>query len=130
MFLAFHGVLSFHRSEGGGDARPALTVTIEKKGLPARWPERPAAAARVIWSVLRRVELTLDPAADVARPLDLRQSLVEHELGDARGRRHFRLQDVGLAREQHAPGAEIRADLVGARLGRGDEALVGDPLGA
>ena len=44
-----------------------------------------------------------------------------------RCRRHFRLQDVGLAREQHALRAKIRANLIGARLGRSDEAFVGDP---
>src|SRR5256885_3006763 len=64
----------------------------------ARWPEWPATAARATRSVLRCVELALDPGPHVPRPLDLRQALVEHELGDAGGRRHFRLQDAGLAR--------------------------------
>src|ERR1700681_1522620 len=67
-------------------------------------------------SILRPVELALDPGADVARPLDLRQTLIEHELCDARGRGYFGLQDVGLAWEQHAPRTQARADLVGARL--------------
>jgi hypothetical protein len=48
------------------------------------------------------------------RLLDLRQALVEHERGDASGRRHFRLEDVGLAWEQHALRAKIRAKMVGA----------------
>src|SRR6185503_2967851 len=79
--------------------------------------------------VFRLVELALDPGPDVARMLDLRQPLVEHEFGDAGRRRDFRFQDVGLAREQHALLAQDRPDLVGARLGRDDEALVGDPPG-
>src|SRR5229473_2988065 len=71
--------------------------------LMARVPsERPRVSRRSNLSVLRPVELALDPGADVARPLDLRQTLIEHELGDANCRRHFRLQDVGLAWEQHA----------------------------
>src|SRR6266550_9110156 len=78
-------------------------------------------------SVLRPIELALDPGADVARSLDLRQIVVEHELGDADCCRHFRLQNVGLAREQHAPRTQTRANLVGARLGRGDETCVGEP---
>src|SRR5205807_7533031 len=69
------------------------------------------------WLVLRLVELTLDPGADVARALDLRQTLIEHEFGDTGCGRQFRLQDIGLTREQHAPCAEIRTDLVGTRLG-------------
>src|SRR5438067_7451743 len=78
-------------------------------------------------SVLWLIELTLDPAADLAGPFDLRQTLIEHELGDARRGRNFGLEDVGLARKQHTLGAKFGADLVGARLRRDDEALIGDP---
>jgi len=67
-------------------------------------------------SILRLVELAFDPAAHVARAFGLRQTLVEHELGNARRRRDFRLQDIGLAREQHALGAQLGADLIGTRL--------------
>src|SRR6266566_2070164 len=70
-------------------------------------------------SIMRPVELSPDPGADVARSLDLRQIVVEHELGDADCCRHFRFQNVGLAREQHASRTQAWADMVGARLGRG-----------
>jgi hypothetical protein len=76
---------------------------------------------------LRLVEPALDPGADVARALDLGEALVKHELGDAGCGRHFRLQDVGLTREQHASRAQIRTDLIGTRLGSRDEARVGEP---
>ncbi|HKN09979.1 MAG TPA: hypothetical protein VJ376_10930 [Pseudomonadota bacterium] len=47
----------------------------------------------VLWSV----ELALDPISDVDRALNLRKAFVEHEFRNARCRRHFRLQNVGLA---------------------------------
>jgi hypothetical protein len=61
---------------------------------------------------MRLVELAADPAADVARALDLRQAPVEHELGKALRSCHLRFQDAGLAREQHALGAQIGDDLI------------------
>ena len=86
-------------------------------------PPRPPATR----SVVRGVELFLDPGPRVARALDLRQAVVEHEIRDAGCRRNFRLQDVGLARKQHALRAQAGIDLIGGRLGGGDEACVGDP---
>src|SRR5262245_34902419 len=77
-------------------------------------------------SVFRPIELRFDPTTDVVRPFDLRQPLVEHELGDTRRGRHFRFQDVGLAREQHPLRAQARVDLVRTRLCGNDEALVRD----
>jgi hypothetical protein len=88
---------------------------------------RKAGDAQVSWLVSRLIELHLDPGASVARSLGLRQIFLEHELGNAGCRRHFRLQNIGLAWEQHALRAKIRANLIGARLGRSDEAFVGDP---
>jgi len=44
---------------------------------------RKAGDGQVSRLVLRPVELALDPGADVARALDLRQAFVENELGDA-----------------------------------------------
>src|SRR5437879_2787794 len=79
----------------------------------SRWRSSDASADLSIPSVLGAIELTLDPGANVARPVDLRQALVKHELGDAGGGRHFRLQDIGLARKQHASGALARTDLIG-----------------
>src|SRR6267142_3625432 len=77
--------------------------------------------------ILGLVELTFDPGPDVARPLDLCEPLIEHELGDSGCGRHFRLQNVGLTRKQHAFGAQVRAHLIGTRLGRRDEAGVSEP---
>src|SRR6266851_7193939 len=62
-------------------------------------PGRPPPAALGHASVLRLVELTLDPGADVPRPLHLSQALVEHELGDAGCGCDFRFQNVGLTRK-------------------------------
>src|SRR6266404_3414549 len=77
--------------------------------------------------ILRLVDLAFDPGADVARPRDLREPLIEHELGDTGGGRQLGLQDVGLAREQHAFGAQVRPHLVGTCLGRRDEAGIVEP---
>ena len=50
-------------------------------------------------SVLRFVEVTFDPCADILRPLHLSQTLIEHELGDSGCRCGFRFQNVVLARK-------------------------------
>ena len=73
-------------------------------------------------SVMGLVELAFDPGADVPWTLDLSQARVEHEFGEARRCRDFRVQDVGLAGEQHALGTQHRADLVGGCFRR-DEAF-------
>ena len=104
---------------------------IQQRQRPARWGSElafPSGRASISFiafllskyvaacSILRLVELAFDPAAHVARAFGLRQTLVEHELGNARRRRDFRLQDIGLARERHALGAQLGADLIGTRL--------------
>ena len=60
----------------------------------------------------------------LAKPTTSRQALVEHEFSNARRRRDFRLQDVGLAGEEHAFGAQLEAHLIGTRLSGRDKAFV------
>ena len=64
----------------------------------------------------------LDPGADVA-PRSIRANWWSNR-NSARRVAVVTCQDVGLALEQHAIRAEISADLVGGRLGGGDEAFV------
>src|ERR1700731_3332972 len=70
-----------------------------------------AGDAQVSWLVLRLIELTFYPSTNVARALGLRQALVGHELGDACCSGHFRLENVGLARKQHALRTQARTHL-------------------
>jgi hypothetical protein len=44
------------------------------------------------------IKLALDPGADVAASLDLRQPLIKHILDESGCGRHFALENVGLAR--------------------------------
>ena len=74
-------------------------------------------------SVLRIVESALDPCADVTRFFDLRQALVEHELGDAGRRRHFR--GGGQRRPRYGvPDAEARQPRGQAVGLRGEQAVL------
>src|SRR6516165_6517483 len=97
--------------------------------LPSQVACHRRSAARVdCGSILRFVELPFDPGANVAWTLHLRQTFLEHELGDAACRRHFRFQYIGLAWEQHALRAKFRANLISARLSGDDETFIGDEL--
>src|SRR5258708_27695652 len=106
-----------------GCTSPFIIVSLKGGGGGAA----PAMGAAPPRSVLRLVELTLDPGPYGARPFDLGETLVEHEFGDAGCRRDLRLEDIGLARKEHAFRPEARTDLVGGRLGRDDETFVGEP---
>src|ERR1700722_16496041 len=63
--------------------------------------------------VLRSVESVFDPSSDIWGAFHLREPLFEHELGHPGCSSDLRLENVGLARKQHALRAEVRADLVG-----------------
>ena len=67
---------------------------------------------------MRCIQLTFDPFADIGRLLYRRQTLLEHELCNSSCGRNLHLTDLGLTREQHAPGAKFRPHLVGACLRR------------
>src|SRR5262245_63248704 len=89
-------------------ARPPLIVTTEQQGL--------AALVTATQSVPWCVELALDPGPDVTGPLDLRQTLLKHELGHPSGRRRFGLQNVRLGRKQHSQLQLFRCHLIGCGL--------------
>ena len=73
---------------------------------------------------------TLDPGPDVLGARHLSEPLIEHELRHAHGGRHFGLENVCLARIQHAARALFRADLIGGGLSGRDEAGIGEPARA
>src|ERR1700694_5786315 len=92
------GMIAFRDRTGSlhYEQSSASRESVESRPREAGRPP-PAALGHAL--VLRFVELTLDPCADVPRPLHLSQTLVEHEFGDASCRCDFRFQNVVLARK-------------------------------